>query len=99
VCAGSVKVFCRVRPLVHTNSLHAQSPVIVEQERITVRAAGIKKEFDADRVFCQESTQGNPFFAYYLVLITCFFVGLYAFLSFLLTCSSVWSMQRMCLKK
>uniref|UniRef100_A0A804LZV1 Kinesin motor domain-containing protein n=2 Tax=Zea mays TaxID=4577 RepID=A0A804LZV1_MAIZE len=58
---GSVRVFCRVRPLVHTNSLHAQSPVTVEQERITVRAAEIKKEFGADRVFGQESTQEDVF--------------------------------------
>lgn len=60
---GSVRVFCRVRPLAHTNSLHAQSssPVTVEQERITVRAAGIKREFGADRVFGQESTQEDVF--------------------------------------
>uniref|UniRef100_A0A804LY52 Kinesin motor domain-containing protein n=1 Tax=Zea mays TaxID=4577 RepID=A0A804LY52_MAIZE len=58
---GSVRVFCRVRPPVHTNSLHAQSPVIVEQERMTVWAAGIKKEFGADRVFGQESTQEDVF--------------------------------------
>jgi hypothetical protein len=65
VCAGSVRVFCRVRPLAHTNSLHAQSsPVTVEQERITVKAAGIKREFGADRVFGQESTQGNNPYAY-----------------------------------
>uniref|UniRef100_A0A804NJT5 Kinesin motor domain-containing protein n=1 Tax=Zea mays TaxID=4577 RepID=A0A804NJT5_MAIZE len=59
---GSVRVFCRVRPLAHTNSLHAQSsPVTVEQERITVKAAGIKREFGADRVFGQESTQEDVF--------------------------------------
>jgi hypothetical protein len=51
--------------------------------------AGIKKEFGADRVFDQESTQGNLFFAYYLVLITCLFVGLYACLSFFLSYSLV----------
>ncbi|AQK70349.1 hypothetical protein ZEAMMB73_Zm00001d016232 [Zea mays] len=60
MCAGIVRVFYRARPLVHTNSLHAQSPVTVEQERITVRAAGIK-EFGADRVFGQESTQDDMF--------------------------------------
>jgi hypothetical protein len=102
VCAGSVRVFCRVRPLVHTNSLHAQSPVTVEHERITVMVAGIKKEFGADRVFDQESTQGNLFFCLLLStdhLFVCRSVRLSFFLSFLLTCSSVWPMQRMCLKK
>jgi hypothetical protein len=89
VCAGSVRVFCRVRPPVHTNSLHAQSPVIVEQERMTVWAAGIKKEFGADRVFGQESTQGNPFFCLLLStdhLFVCRSVRLSFFLTHLFQC-------------
>ncbi|ONM15579.1 Kinesin-like protein KIN-14O [Zea mays] len=51
---GSVGVFCRVWPLLNT-----ESPVTVEQERITVKSVGIKKEFDADRVFGQEYAQGS----------------------------------------
>ncbi|CAD6252972.1 unnamed protein product [Miscanthus lutarioriparius] len=58
---GSIRVFCRVRPLVHTNNLNAKSPVTVEQEKIAVRSVGIKKEFSVDRVFGQESTQEDVF--------------------------------------
>jgi hypothetical protein len=56
---GSIRVFCRVRPLVQTNNLKTKSPVTVEQEKIAVKSVGIKKEFSVDRVFDQESTQGN----------------------------------------
>ena len=41
------------------NNLKTKSPVNVEQEKIAVKSVGIKKEFSVDRVFDQESTQGN----------------------------------------
>jgi len=41
------------------NNLKTKSPVTVEQEKIAVKSVGIKKEFSVDRVFDQESTQGN----------------------------------------
>jgi len=58
---GSIRVFCRVRPLVKTNNLKTKSPVTVEQEKIAVKSVGIKKEFSVDRVFDQESTQEDVF--------------------------------------
>ncbi|KAG8047783.1 hypothetical protein GUJ93_ZPchr0008g13792 [Zizania palustris] len=38
------------------------STLQVEHDKITARAAGIKKEFSVDRVFDQESTQGVELF-------------------------------------
>lgn len=51
-------MFCRVRPSISTSSFEIKSPVTVEQEKIAVRAVGVKKDFSVDRVFDQESTQG-----------------------------------------
>ncbi|RLM58297.1 hypothetical protein C2845_PM18G12080 [Panicum miliaceum] len=59
--SGSIRVFCRERPLVQTNNLKTKSPVTVEQEKIAVESVGIKKEFSVDRVFDQESTQEDVF--------------------------------------
>jgi kinesin family protein C2/C3 len=56
--SGSIRVFCRVRPSISANNFMTKSPVTVENEKIVVRAVGIKKEFSVDRVFDQESTQG-----------------------------------------
>ncbi|KAK3119301.1 hypothetical protein QOZ80_9BG0717500 [Eleusine coracana subsp. coracana] len=58
---GSIRVFCRVRPLIPTSNLKTKSLVTVEQEKITVQSVGIKKEFIIDRVFHQESTQEDVF--------------------------------------
>uniref|UniRef100_A0A0E0MHN4 Kinesin motor domain-containing protein n=1 Tax=Oryza punctata TaxID=4537 RepID=A0A0E0MHN4_ORYPU len=58
---GSIRVFCRVRPSISTNNFMIKSPVTVENEKIVVRAVGIKKEFSVDRVFDQESTQEDVF--------------------------------------
>nr|CAB3492138.1 unnamed protein product [Digitaria exilis] len=58
---GSIRVFCRIRPLIQTNNLKVKSLVTVEQEKITVKSVGIKKEFSVDRVFDQGSTQEDVF--------------------------------------
>ncbi|TVU23844.1 hypothetical protein EJB05_26227 [Eragrostis curvula] len=58
---GSIRVFCRVRPLIQTSNLKTKSPVTVGQEKIAVQSVGIKKEFILDRVFDQESTQEDVF--------------------------------------
>ncbi|CAN6363588.1 unnamed protein product [Urochloa humidicola] len=58
---GSIRVFCRVRPLVQINNLKTKSPVTVEREKIAVKSVGIKKEFSVDRVFDQESKQEDVF--------------------------------------
>ncbi|XP_062183503.1 kinesin-like protein KIN-14O [Phragmites australis] len=58
---GSIRVFCRVRPLISTNNFKTKSTVTVEQEKIAVQSVGIKKEFSVDRVFDQESTQEDVF--------------------------------------
>jgi hypothetical protein len=57
--SGSIRVFCRVRPLISTSNLKTKSTVTVKQEKIAVQSLGIKKEFIVDRVFDQESKQGN----------------------------------------
>lgn len=57
---GSIRVFCRVRPSISTY-FKTKSPVTIEQQKITVRSVGIKKEFSVDRVFDQESTQEDVF--------------------------------------
>ncbi|CAO2146428.1 unnamed protein product [Urochloa humidicola] len=58
---GSIRVFCRIRPLVQTNNLKTKSPVTVEHDKIAVKSVGIKKEFSVDRVFDQESKQEDVF--------------------------------------
>ncbi|KAL5203945.1 hypothetical protein ABZP36_008816 [Zizania latifolia] len=58
---GSIRVFCRVGPSISATNFQAKSPVAVEHDKITVRAVGIKKEFNVDRVFGQESTQEDVF--------------------------------------
>lgn len=58
---GSIRVFCRVRPLVQMNNLKTKSPITVEQDKIAVQSVGVKKEFNVDRIFDQESTQEDVF--------------------------------------
>ncbi|KAL6907864.1 hypothetical protein ACP4OV_002034 [Aristida adscensionis] len=58
---GSIRVFCRVRPLISTSNFKTKSTVTVEQDKIAVRSGGVKKEFTVDRVFDQESTQEDVF--------------------------------------
>ncbi|XP_062198074.1 kinesin-like protein KIN-14O [Phragmites australis] len=58
---GSIRAFCRVRPLISTNNFKTKSTVSIEQEKITVQHVGIKKEFSVDRVFDQDSTQEDVF--------------------------------------
>ncbi|KAL6654317.1 hypothetical protein ACP70R_007782 [Stipagrostis hirtigluma subsp. patula] len=58
---GSIRVFCRVRPLIATSNFKTKSTVTIEQEKIAVQSAGLKKEFTVDRVFDQGSTQEDVF--------------------------------------
>ncbi|KAG8048991.1 hypothetical protein GUJ93_ZPchr0009g300 [Zizania palustris] len=59
---GSIRIFCRVGPSILATNFWAKSPAtLVEHDKIIVRTTGIKKEFNADRVFDQESTQEDIF--------------------------------------
>ncbi|XP_073009772.1 kinesin-like protein KIN-14O [Typha latifolia] len=58
---GSIRVFCRIRSSPSMDSKRTRSPISTEQEKITIRSMGVKKEFNVDRVFCQESTQEDVF--------------------------------------
>lgn len=59
---GSVRVFCRIRPLsLSWRKRKVEEPIFSDQEKIVVKSAGIKKEFEFDKVFCQSSSQEDVF--------------------------------------
>ncbi|KAM7273768.1 hypothetical protein ACFE04_028432 [Oxalis oulophora] len=58
---GSIRVFCRIRPLLSTDRRVIHRPIIVGSEKITVSSSGSRKEFDFDKVFPQEATQEEIF--------------------------------------
>ncbi|KAK9691794.1 hypothetical protein RND81_09G220600 [Saponaria officinalis] len=58
---GSIRVFCRIRPLPWNNNRKTEAPILIDSDKVVVKSAGIKKEFDFDKVFCQNSTQEDVF--------------------------------------
>ncbi|XP_021862094.1 kinesin-like protein KIN-14U [Spinacia oleracea] len=58
---GSIRVFCRMRPLLWSNIPKNDDPVVVDLDKVVVKSAGSKKEFEFDKVFCQSSTQEDVF--------------------------------------
>ncbi|XP_021742323.1 kinesin-like protein KIN-14U [Chenopodium quinoa] len=58
---GSIRVFCRIRPLLWSNISKNDDPVVVDLDKVVVKSAGSKKGFDFDKVFCQKSTQEDVF--------------------------------------
>ncbi|KAG9457580.1 hypothetical protein H6P81_002088 [Aristolochia fimbriata] len=57
---GSIRVFCRVRPLLTTDR-RTREPISTSSEKIIVRSIGCRKEFTVDKVFPQETTQEDVF--------------------------------------
>ncbi|XVE89820.1 hypothetical protein DITRI_Ditri20bG0025000 [Diplodiscus trichospermus] len=58
---GTIRVFCRVRPLLWTDKRRIQEPVSSELNRIVVRSSGSCKEFGFDKVFYQAANQEDVF--------------------------------------
>ncbi|XP_068659658.1 kinesin-like protein KIN-14O [Aristolochia californica] len=58
---GSIRVFCRVRPLLFTDRRRTHLAISISSEKIFVRSIGCKKEFTVDKVFPQETTQEDVF--------------------------------------
>ena len=56
--AGTIRVFCRVRPFLWTDRRRIQEPVSSGLDRIVVRSSGSRKEFGFDKVFHQAANQG-----------------------------------------
>lgn len=59
--AGSIRVFCRVRTSPLMDNKKMMAPISTGPEKIAVRSVGTKKEFNVDKVFPQDSTQGKIF--------------------------------------
>ena len=57
--AGSIRVFCRVRPVLSTDRKRIHQPISTELEKVVVRSGGSRKEFSFDKVFPQEASQGK----------------------------------------
>ncbi|KAM1549563.1 hypothetical protein ACFX15_010117 [Malus domestica] len=58
---GSIRVFCRVRPFLVIDRRRIREPISAGSEKIAVKTAGTRKEFDFDKVFPQETSQENVF--------------------------------------
>lgn len=56
--AGSIRVFCRVRPFLLSERRPIWEPVSFGPDNVVVRSAGTRKEFEFDKVFHQSATQG-----------------------------------------
>lgn len=56
--SGSIRVFCRVRPFLVIDRRRIREPILAGSEKIAVKTAGTRKEFDFDKVFPQETSQG-----------------------------------------
>ncbi|XP_041022009.1 kinesin-like protein KIN-14U isoform X1 [Juglans microcarpa x Juglans regia] len=58
---GSIRVFCRVRPFLLTDKRRIHGPISTGSEKIVVQLAGIRKEFELDKVFLQQASQDDVF--------------------------------------
>ncbi|KAJ8440163.1 hypothetical protein Cgig2_003488 [Carnegiea gigantea] len=58
---GSIRVFCRIRPFLWSNGGRNEEPILADSEKIVIKSGGSKKEFDFDKVFCQNSEQVRDF--------------------------------------
>ncbi|CAM8926016.1 unnamed protein product [Rhodiola kirilowii] len=58
---GSIRVFCRVRPFLHSENFRRFDPVVVESEKIVVKTQGSRKDFTFDKVFAQDASQDDMF--------------------------------------
>ncbi|KAI4364597.1 hypothetical protein MLD38_020668 [Melastoma candidum] len=58
---GSIRVFCRVRPILQANKMKVRELVETELGKMVIRLSGGAKEFGFDKVFPQEATQEDVF--------------------------------------
>ncbi|KAL8159555.1 hypothetical protein V2J09_001092 [Rumex salicifolius] len=58
---GSIRVFCRIRPFLSADRKTIHEPILAGPEKVAVRSAGIRKEFEFDKVFAHDSTQEEVF--------------------------------------
>ncbi|KEH43051.1 putative minus-end-directed kinesin ATPase [Medicago truncatula] len=58
---GSIRVFCRIRPVHLTEKRRNSEPVSAGSERIRVKFGGTRKDFEFDKVFPQEASQESVF--------------------------------------
>ncbi|GAB4855425.1 hypothetical protein Ancab_024052 [Ancistrocladus abbreviatus] len=58
---GSIRVFCRIRPFLLNERKVEHEPVLAGSDKIAVRSAGNRKEFEFDKVFSQNSSQEDVF--------------------------------------
>ncbi|PON73928.1 Kinesin-like protein [Parasponia andersonii] len=58
---GTIRVFCRVRPFLAVDRRKIHEPIAIGSEKIVVKSAGTRKEFEFDKVFPQEISQGEVF--------------------------------------
>ncbi|XP_057725723.1 kinesin-like protein KIN-14U isoform X1 [Arachis stenosperma] len=58
---GSIRVFCRIRPFLLAEKRRGSEPVSAGSERIRMKFGGRKKDFEFDKVFCQEASQESVF--------------------------------------
>ncbi|XP_043709890.1 kinesin-like protein KIN-14U [Telopea speciosissima] len=58
---GSIRVFCRVRPIQSTDMRRTREPISAGSDKIVVRSAGSRKEYGFDKVFTQEASQEDVF--------------------------------------
>ncbi|KAJ8770952.1 hypothetical protein K2173_022176 [Erythroxylum novogranatense] len=58
---GSIRVFCRLRPLISSVKRRNDEPISVWEENIEVKYLGSRKDFRFDKVFRQAATQDDIF--------------------------------------
>lgn len=58
---GSIRVFCRFRPFLWTDKRRIHEPISIGSEKIVVKLAGTRKEFEFDKVFLHEASQEEVF--------------------------------------
>ncbi|XP_061349441.1 kinesin-like protein KIN-14U isoform X2 [Gastrolobium bilobum] len=58
---GSIRVFCRIRPILLVEKRRISEPVSAGSERIRVKLGGTRKDFEFDKVFPQEASQESVF--------------------------------------
>ncbi|XP_019427437.1 PREDICTED: kinesin-like protein KIN-14U [Lupinus angustifolius] len=58
---GSIRVFCRIRPIVLADKRRISEPVSAGSERVRVKFGGTRKDFEFDKVFTQEVSQESVF--------------------------------------
>lgn len=51
-------MFCRVRPFLVTDRRRICELILLEQDKVKVRSSGTRKEFEFDKIFSKEASQG-----------------------------------------